>query len=62
MSVTDYYLGKLNKCGIFDCQKYFIISFILTSLFLIIVNMWVYQSIKDYVNQVYPEKPCSSSK
>lgn len=59
MSATEHYLNQLNRCGIFDCFQYFLIAFIASSIILIIINIWIYYKVTNYVNQIYPEKPCS---
>ena len=49
-----------QSCGIFNCQIYFIISLITTTILMLAINFWVYVKVAEKVSQLYPEKPCGA--
>ena len=58
MDFTSKLIGQLSGCGLLSCRTPFIISFTATSLFLILVNIYIYKHLSSHVSKNYPEPRC----
>ncbi len=51
-------MNNLNECGVIGCTVHFMLGFVIVSIFLIIVNLYLYFYVIDHVSKVYPETKC----
>lgn len=58
MNLSSNIIDSLNKCGIFLCQKYFWSTFLITSLLIILINIYIYGKLSTYVVSTYPDIRC----
>lgn len=55
-------LQQYSNCALITCLPYFISGFLLSTIILLIINVYLYQRLNQIVQKYYPEPRCDETR